>query len=529
MALLAFHTEPQTEKMNNTLDKLMASKAWGLTIAILAGVLVGVTNLHSWHFLVWICFVPIFVIMSERIKLLAFVVGFFAGIVQYYNISDIVASYVGGHSVMEYIVALGLKASMALKIGVLSLLFAYSFRLRARWRIPQSIIQSIFVASAVVSFEFLLSFAIDGVPLLDYPIGSVLAGNCYAAQCAEFGGVYALSFLVVFINSLLALAIMQKKRNLALAALGLVAFVCLFGYFRVESIDAKAGKEVKIAILNDNSAPDLRWKKENLNKYAKSLLELARQGANIRPDLIVWNEGAVPWTFAEDDDLFKEINKITKNQGIRHLISYFTSDAIDSSKSFNSVYFVDSSGAVAGRYDKSVLLRGMEKPLLGSAQSGWMKLPFFNESHFTYLENANPLPVQTDLGKFGIMICNESMSDAPAALLSARGAEAFVLLSNDNWIAHSAFAEIHFQSARLRAIEHRKPVVINSNMGFSGVIDRSGKVIVSDKSTSPKAIRCSIYLDGSGSNYLIYKYIFFALSLVGAVVAIFFFRPRLHE
>ncbi len=507
----------------------MASKTGSLTIAILAGVLVGMTNLFSWHFIVWICFVPIYVIMSERKKLLAFFVGFIAGIVQYYNILDIVAAYVGGHSVMEYIVALGLKGSMALKIEVLSLLFAYSFRLRARWSIPQPIIQSVFVASAVVSFEFILSFAIDGVPLLDYPIGSVLAGNCYAAQLAEFGGVYALSFLVIFINSLLALAIMQKKRNLALAALGLVAFVYIFGYIRSESIDAKTGKEVKIAILNDNSSPDLRWKKENLNKYASSLLELARQGANLRPDLIVWNEGAVPWTFAEDDDLFKEIKRITKNQGIRHLISYFTSDAIDSSKSYNSVYFVDTLGAVAGRYDKSVLLRGMEKPLLGSAQSGWMKLPFFNESQFTYLENANPHPVQTDLGKLGVMICNESMSDAPASLLAEQGTEAFVLMSNDNWIAHSAFAEIHFQSARLRAIEHRKPVVVNSNMGFAGVIDRSGKVIVSDKSTSPKAILCNIYLDGSGSNYSIYKNILFALCLVCAVGAVLFFRPRLKE
>lgn len=507
----------------------MASKAWSLTIAILAGVLVGMANLYSWHFLVWICFVPIFVLMSGRKKLLAFVVGFIAGIVQYYNISDIVAAYAGGHSMMEYIVALGLKASMALKIGVLSLLFAYSFRPRALWRIPQSIIQSVFVASAVVSFEFLLSFVIDGVPLLDYPIGSALAGNCYAAQWAEFGGVYALSFLVIFTNSLLALAIMQKKRNHALVALGLVAFVYMFGYFRSESIDAKAGKEVKIAILNDNSSPDLRWKKENLNKYATSLLKLARQGANMRPDLIVWNEGAVPWAFSPDDDLFREITKITRNLGIWHLLSYFTTDAVDSTKSYNSAYFIDSSGAVAGRYDKSVLLRGMEQPLLGSTQSGWLKLPFFSESQFSYLENNNPQPIQTDWGKIGVLICNESMTDEVASALAGKGAGALILISNDNWIAHSAFAEIHFLSAKLRAIENRKPIVINSNLGYSGIIDRSGKVIVSDKSTSPKAILCSIYLDGSGSNYLIYKYILLALCLVGAVGAVWFFRPRLQK
>ena len=181
---------------------------------------------------------------------------------------------------------------------------------------------------------------------------------------------------------------------------------------------------------------------------------------------------------------------------------------------------MDSSGAVAGRYDKSVLMRGMEKPLVGNSQFGCLTLPFFGGANFKCLENDSPSPIPTDLGRVGVMICNESMSDATAATLAGQGAEAFVLMSNDNWIAHSTFAEVHFLSARLRAIEHRKPIIINSNMGHSGIIARSGKIIVADKSTSPKVLSGSICLDGSNSNYIYYKFFLLSVCLIGVITPV---------
>lgn len=506
--------------MKSKLEQLKKSKLWTISIVILSGVVAGLTNLQGLHYLAWICLVPIFVIASGEKKYLGFVVGFIAGIVQFYNVPDIVASYSGGHSAMEYIIPYGLKFFMAIKLGIFALIFSYSLSLRSPQRVHLAIIQSLFVASALVLWDFALNLALDGLPLIESPIGAALASCNSAAQWAEFGGVFALSFLVVLVNSLLALSIIRKSRSIATVALGLVVSVYSLGYFRAESFETNSGKEIRVAILNDNSPPDLRWKKENLNKYVGVLLDLSRQGAQIRPDLLVWNEGAVPWAFAPDDDLLLEISKTTRNLGIRHLISYFTSDVCDSTMSYNSVYYLDSSGAVAGRYDKSVLMRGMEKPLIGNVQSGFLTIPFFGGANFKCLENDSPSPILTDLGRVGVMICNESMSDATAATLAGQGAEAFVLMSNDNWIAHSTFAEVHFLSARLRAIEHRKPIIINSNMGHSGIIARSGRILVADKSTCPKVLSGSICLDGSSSNYISYKFSLLFVCLIGVITPV---------
>ena len=51
------------------------------------------------------------------------------------------------------------------------------------------------------------------------------------------------------------------------------------------------------------------------------------------------------------------------------------------------------------------------------------------------------------------------------------------VITNDGWWKNTAGYKQHFQYSRLRAIEHRKYVVISANTGISGLIDHRGKVI----------------------------------------------------
>jgi apolipoprotein N-acyltransferase len=49
-------------------------------------------------------------------------------------------------------------------------------------------------------------------------------------------------------------------------------------------------------------------------------------------------------------------------------------------------------------------------------------------------------------------------------------------LSNDGWFSDTYLAASHFYNARLRAVETRKDLAINSNNGRSGLINASGHI-----------------------------------------------------
>jgi len=58
-------------------------------------------------------------------------------------------------------------------------------------------------------------------------------------------------------------------------------------------------------------------------------------------------------------------------------------------------------------------------------------------------------------------------------------------MSNDGWFNDTYIIRSHFLSARLRAVETRKDVVVNCNNGFSGSIDAAGNIIEQEKNTEP--------------------------------------------
>jgi apolipoprotein N-acyltransferase len=49
-------------------------------------------------------------------------------------------------------------------------------------------------------------------------------------------------------------------------------------------------------------------------------------------------------------------------------------------------------------------------------------------------------------------------------------------MSNDGWFRDTWLVRQHFYNARLRAVETRKDIVINSNNGWSGFIDAAGRI-----------------------------------------------------
>jgi apolipoprotein N-acyltransferase len=127
-------------------------------------------------------------------------------------------------------------------------------------------------------------------------------------------------------------------------------------------------------------------------------------------------------------------------------------------------------GRVAGRYDKTTPLLFVEQPGFG------LQLPFFSPDGYSVEPGASDRPLVTPYGKAGVLICNESTLPGAAASRVRQGAQFLLNLSNDGWFRDSWLVDQHFYNARLRAVETRKDMVVNSNYGRSGCIHASGRI-----------------------------------------------------
>ncbi len=235
-----------------------------------------------------------------------------------------------------------------------------------------------------------------------------------------------------------------------------------------------SSRKFTMSLIAVNIPPEVRWDETNGNRLVKQLLDLERQSVAARPDMIGWSESAIPWTYRPDDDLVRELLRISDPAKITHLVGMNT-ECI-AGEIYNSAYCLLPGGAVSGRYDKKV-------PLL-LAERSWngLSIPFFSADGYTVRPGEQGLPLATPYGNAGILICNESALPAEAADRVRHGAQFLFNMSNDGWFRDTYLVSQHFYNARLRAVETRKDIAINSNNGWSGLVRASGRIVEARRS-----------------------------------------------
>jgi apolipoprotein N-acyltransferase len=472
---------------------------WSLiVVATLSGILTGLACNKIIWFLGLTGFVPVFYYYLKqnpnlkKIVATSIITSFFMSLFIYGWVFGVVSNYTGGSYYLGIVVWLIMFLINSLKIIFLFSIFVRYVRFD-RKKQPHILLVTVFAASLFVATDFVLEFLMRGFPWAYFFVGYSQAVNLYFIQIAEFGGVGILTWAVIAINVLIAFSITNKSLKPSIYAFTMVGIIHLYGWIRVETSENVSKEKVKLALICDNSPTQLRWNEKRLNEYVNRLFELNRKALLTRPDIIVWNESVIPWTFNEDDDFFKAIIKQSEGTGASHLISYFTADTSNPGYSSVSAYLIDESGKVTGRYDKSELLAGVEKPLLSFLNTSLFQLPFFNQNAGgENIENTDPRPIESKFGKIGIMICNESLQDATAKILRERGAEYLILLSNDNWFANTALTRFHFYFTRIRAIENRLDIAINANLGISGLIDSKGRIVKTSNTNAPEILTIDI-------------------------------------
>jgi apolipoprotein N-acyltransferase len=331
----------------------------------------------------------------------------------------------------------------------------------------------LYIASVWALAEFVLQWAAGSLPWFLFHTGNALSANLFAIQPASVIGVTGCSFVIVWVNGLIAKAIAHRRyKQLWLPVLVFTGFMCwgwlLLFLFEREGNNAPQQPGFKLAILQPNIPPDIQWDPSNGNALVQQLLQEERKCIAQHPDLILWSESAIPWTYSPNDDLLRELLHNSDSAKISHILGMNTAIAEDVVG--NSAYSLLPGGKLAGRYDKATPLLFIEQPW-----QGWL-LPFFSANGYSVLPGNNNLPLSTPYGKAGILICNESVLPSSAATTVQHGAQFLLNLSNDGWFRNTYLVNSHFYNARLRAVETRKDLAINSNNGRCGLVSASGRI-----------------------------------------------------
>ena len=313
------------------------------------------------------------------------------------------------------------------------------------------------------------------------PLAASQHGNLALLQLASWGGSYLVSALVMWMNAactvliheyITARAERRRPANTAfLFALIVLALAWGHGLHEMRAPQT-VSTALKVALVQPGIPQMDKWTPEMVDTIYDRLRTLTHSAlAQGRPDLIIWPETAVPDDIRTSTASYDVVHGLATN-GAPILLGSTDTEYHDTDKPryFNSTFLFNTSGVIAGTYDKQHLVAFGEyiPPLLG-----WLT-PI--EDSFTPGTNSYVFKLDYPKVGFSTMICFEDTVAEVGRGFVRAGAQLLVNMSNDAWFDPSSCSRQHMLHSILRAVENRVPVLRSCNTGVSCCIDRFGHV-----------------------------------------------------
>jgi apolipoprotein N-acyltransferase len=308
-------------------------------------------------------------------------------------------------------------------------------------------------------------------------LGYAAVPNASLSQAADLGGVYLLSFALIFTNAALAefwLAKAGTRRALAVRLLApplaVLAALSLYGRARLGA-PLPHDQPLRATVIQGNNDLGTQWRSEFYGSGLELYTRLSqRAAAAAKPDLLVWPESALTFFLAHEPAYRGALARGLA--GIDADLIVGAPHHENGRDYFNSAFHLDPDGAVTGRYDKGHLLPfGEYFPL---------RFLTFLRRHFERVRSFTPgddrVLLQTRAGPAAVVICFEAIFPEIVRAKMARGAAFLVNLSNDVWLGDGVGQAQHLAMVRLRAVENRTWVLRATTTGFSAIIDPWGRV-----------------------------------------------------
>ena len=261
----------------------------------------------------------------------------------------------------------------------------------------------------------------------------------------------------------------------------LVAILFWLGgtYFQHVTWTKPTGKPLSIGLVQPALPLSIKWDPHKLpeifHQYRTDTEKL------LKNDLVIWPESAIPRFHHEVTGYLDPIVSEANDTNTALITGIPTAentpnDGRDNTDSFFSSYYnsVIGLGNASGTYHKQHLVPfgeyvPFEKWLRGTIAFFDLPMSAFKSGP----EKQQPITAKGAI--IGTAICYE-IAYSELVRKSALKANLLLTLSNDTWFGKSIGPKQHFQIARMRAIENRKPLIRATNDGISALITADGKV-----------------------------------------------------
>lgn len=369
----------------------------------------------------------------------------------------------------------------------------------------------------LLSFPFVLTAFewLHGQTDFSYPwlTSGYTLGNLNLGQVADIVGVYGLSFLIGISNSITSMlshsfqVSTKRTRNILLAVYAVYIGVwSVVGGIRQEqaqpyALPTKATDVQSVMLVQPNENPWDKWSDSRQQLAVHITLTDSAIAAAQKPDLVVWSETALPFVIRDsrhDVEWTGLRTWVARTSaalltGVADRMIYPSDQAPPSARKseqdptvkydvFNAAYLINADTALVQVHRKSVLTPFAER------------LPFADQLTFamSWIEwgvgisswgkgqARNPQYVMRGADttlRVGPIICIESIYPEVSRDFVLNGANTLCVVTNDAWYNGTAGPRQHYNIARMRAIETRKPVLRCANSGVSGLIAATGESV----------------------------------------------------
>lgn len=400
-----------------------------------------------------------------------------------------------------------------------------------------------------VAFEYAHSLGEYAFPWLT--LGNSHTYDLPYIQIASFTGVYGISFWLLSVNVLIYYfyrIYIRKRWSLSSpgAVAGFVGIALMYllprlvGFGLIPNTDVSE-HGLSVSLVQPNIDPFEKWG-SSASTQLETHLNLTREAASGKPDLIVWSETAIPvyLLHPSNDDKFRRIRHTIDSIGIPLLsgspdIVYYDhpEQAPPSAKTardgtrfdtFNSSILIEPGVEELQKYAKMKLVPFAERVPYSDI------LSFMNAMHWNLGLGGWGIGRDTTIFqfemtgesvKFANLICYESIYPGFVAGFVRKGAQFLTIITNDSWWGNTSGAYQHKQIAIMRAIENRRWIARCANGGISCFIDPAGRTFDATELYSRALLNRSIGLSSELSFYSRHGDWFGGTCVAGSLILLF--------
>ncbi len=315
-------------------------------------------------------------------------------------------------------------------------------------------------------------------------LGTSLTDAPVLVQWADIAGARGVTWWLVWSNVILVEAALAwgVERRAALRRLGAFALTLAaawgYGAWRVHTLPLR--DVGVIGLVQPNEGFREKWEPAHADSVVATLVHLSgRVRATARPDLIVWPEAALPGFLFQEPRWDSTVAQFARAShtpiltgGVHAILQpnglYAT---------YNAAFLFDSTGAWRNSpvYEKHYLVPVVER--VPFVPVSWFRhVPWLDKWSGGFSEGKTLPLYPVAVGRFGVLVCYESIFESVARRYRAAGADFLVNVTNDAWYGRTAGPYQHAAHVVMRAIETRMGIARAANSGITMLVDPLGRI-----------------------------------------------------